>query len=118
MQPDKAPAEEVAAMIRSCPSDALGFRYNDGAAEAPPKLNRIAILKNGPLAVSGDLDIEGDETTRATLCRCGLSKTNPIATTAMSIRVLPPQVSQNRRNPPLSKRPAATLPPPVSQTAR
>lgn len=77
VQPDKAPAEEVAAMIRSCPSGALGFRYNDGAAEAPPKLNRIAVLENGPLAVAGDLDIEGDETTRATLCRCGLSKNKP-----------------------------------------
>ncbi len=77
VQPDKAPAEEIASMIRSCPSGALGFRYNDATEEAPPKINRIAVLENGPLAVAGDLDVEGETGTRATLCRCGLSKNKP-----------------------------------------
>ncbi len=78
VQPDTAPAEEIASVVRSCPSGALGFRYNGGAAETPPKINRIAVLENGPLAVTGGLESEGGETaTRLTLCRCGLSKNKP-----------------------------------------
>lgn len=77
VQPDNAPAEEIASMIRSCPSGALAFKYNTGTEEAPPKINRIAVLENGPLAVAGDLDVEGEDMTRATLCRCGLSKNKP-----------------------------------------
>ena len=78
VQPDKAPAEEITAMIRSCPSGALAFRYKDGRTEAAPKINRVAILENGPLAITGDLTLEGDNTEpRLTLCRCGLSKNKP-----------------------------------------
>ncbi len=73
VQPDNAPAEEIAAMVRTCPSGALKFSMKTGASEAPPKINRIAVLENGPLALAGDL--EGD--TRLTLCRCGLSKNKP-----------------------------------------
>lgn len=77
VQPDRADAEEVTSVIRSCPSGALKFQRKDGTGEAPPKINRIAILENGPLAVAGALEIEGAEEVRATLCRCGLSKTKP-----------------------------------------
>ena len=77
VQPDNAPAEEIAAMIRSCPSGALGFRYKNGATEAAPKINRVTILENGPLALSGELSIEDGAQTRLTLCRCGLSKNKP-----------------------------------------
>lgn len=73
VQPDNAPAEEIAAMVRTCPSGALNFKMADGTAEAPPQINRIAVLENGPLALAGDLDGE----TRLTLCRCGLSKNKP-----------------------------------------
>ena len=39
--------------------------------------NRVRVVENGPLEVSGDLRI-GDETaTRATLCRCGKTKNAP-----------------------------------------
>lgn len=78
VQPDQAPAEEIAATIRSCPSGALRFRYIDGAEEAPPKINRIAVLENGPLAVHGEIAIpDATPETRLTLCRCGLSKNKP-----------------------------------------
>ena len=78
VQPDRAPVEEITAMIRTCPSGALAYRMKDGAGEAPPKINRIAVLENGPLAVAGDLVADGGAAeTRMTLCRCGLSKTKP-----------------------------------------
>lgn len=78
VQPDNAPAEEIASMVRSCPSGALGFRYKNGDKEAAPKINRVAILENGPLALAGELSLEGGDTeTRLTLCRCGLSKNKP-----------------------------------------
>lgn len=77
VQPDNAPAEEIAAMVRTCPSGALGFRKS-GAEETPPPINRIAVLENGPLAVHGTIETESSETeTRLTLCRCGLSKNKP-----------------------------------------
>lgn len=78
VDPDAAPAEEIAAMIRTCPSGALTFKRLDGGLdEAPPILNRVAVLENGPLAFAGDLEIGGEEMTRATICRCGLSGNKP-----------------------------------------
>ncbi|MDJ1006942.1 MAG: CDGSH iron-sulfur domain-containing protein [Paracoccaceae bacterium] len=78
VDPDAAPPEEIAAMIRTCPSGALSYRRSDGAAgEVPPKLNRVAVLENGPLALHGTLTISGEARTRATLCRCGQTKTPP-----------------------------------------
>ena len=78
VQPDNAPAEEIASIVRSCPSGALGFQYKNGVKEAAPKINRFAVLENGPLAIAGDVSVEGAENvTRMTLCRCGLSKNKP-----------------------------------------
>ena len=53
VQPDNAPAEEIAAMVRTCPSGALKFTMKTGAAEEPPQINRIAVLENGPLGLAG-----------------------------------------------------------------
>ncbi len=77
VDPDAAPAEDIAAMIRTCPSGALTFAHKNGAKETPPKLNRVAVLENGPLSVHGDIDIGGEPQTRATLCRCGQTKNPP-----------------------------------------
>ena len=77
VQPDNAPAEEIAAMVRTCPSGALAFRKS-GADERAPVINRITVLENGPLAISGDTSVEDLEAEpRVTLCRCGLSKNKP-----------------------------------------
>lgn len=77
VQPDNASAEEVAAMIRTCPSGALAFEKPD-ADELPPIINRISVLENGPLAVMGDIFVDGtSDQPRVTLCRCGLSKNKP-----------------------------------------
>ena len=78
VQPDNASAEEVSAMVRTCPSGALAFRRHDGADEKPPKINRLAVLENGPLVLAGDVSVEGAEPeVRAALCRCGKSKNKP-----------------------------------------
>ena len=78
VDPDAAPAEEIAAMIRTCPSGALAFeRLDGGLAEAPPGINRMAILENGPNALHGKLVVDGEPMTRATLCRCGQSGNMP-----------------------------------------
>ena len=78
VDPDAAPAEEIAAMVRTCPSGALTFRRLDGGRdEAAPAINRIAVLENGPLALAGDLVVDGEAMTRATLCRCGASANKP-----------------------------------------
>ncbi len=78
VDPDAAPADEVAAMVRTCPSGALTFvRRDGGTEEAPPGINRMALLENGPNALHGRLVVDGAPMTRATLCRCGQSKTMP-----------------------------------------
>ncbi len=75
---DAAPAEEIAAMIRTCPSGALTFTRTDGgAAERAPGRNRAQVLENGPLALAGNLLVDGRPATRATLCRCGQSANKP-----------------------------------------
>lgn len=77
VQTDNATAEEIAAVIRTCPSGALAFEKPD-ADEQLPIINRIAVLENGPLAVMGEILVDGTaDQPRVTLCRCGLSKNKP-----------------------------------------
>ncbi len=76
VDPDAAPAEEIAAMIRTCPSGALTFK-KAGVEETPPGINRVQVLENGPNAFHGNLTVSGQATTRATICRCGKSKNMP-----------------------------------------
>jgi CDGSH-type Zn-finger protein len=65
--------------IRQCPSGALTYRRNDGgAAEAAPPVNLVRLRENGPLTVHAQANVKGGaEVLRATLCRCGASKTKP-----------------------------------------
>lgn len=78
VDPDAASAEEIAAMIQTCPSGALTFRRLDNAAdEATPGINRVAIQENGPNAFHGNLVVAGEAMTRATICRCGKTKNPP-----------------------------------------
>ncbi|WP_368186998.1 CDGSH iron-sulfur domain-containing protein [Aestuariibius sp. HNIBRBA575] len=78
VSPDAAHAEDIAAMVRTCPSGALGFKRLDGGVdETPPVINRVQVLENGPLALAGDLNIDGKPDARATLCRCGQSANMP-----------------------------------------
>ncbi len=78
VQPDNAHAEEIAAMVRTCPSGALQFKRLDGGLEeAPRPINRVTIRENGPVELSGDLEMGGEKFTRMTLCRCGASANKP-----------------------------------------
>jgi CDGSH-type Zn-finger protein/uncharacterized Fe-S cluster protein YjdI len=79
IQPDAAPAEEIAAIARACPSGAITYDRLDGApAEAAPLVNVVRLRENGPLAFHAEMEIEGGGAMlRATLCRCGASKNKP-----------------------------------------
>ena len=81
IRPDAAPADEVLAIGRNCPSGAIRVLRNDGAAtsDKPPVVNTLRLRENGPLAIEAELLIRGEpqSSPRATLCRCGASKRKP-----------------------------------------
>ena len=89
VQPDQAPAEQVAATVLACPSGALHYaRKDSGAAEPIPTYNIIRLVKNGPLYVRGDFSVVNSagefvlKETRAALCRCGASANKPFCDNA------------------------------------
>lgn len=80
VQPDQAPADQVAEVVQGCPTGALNIEW-DGAEEATPQQNVIVPLSNGPLYVHGDIEITAGSDVmaekRVALCRCGASKNKP-----------------------------------------
>lgn len=83
-QPDKVSLDEVAEVVRRCPSGALAFvRKDGGEGESAESENVVSIMYNGPLYVRGDLEVDGAAedmdgvSFRAALCRCGQSKNKP-----------------------------------------
>ncbi len=83
-QPDTVNADEVTEVVRRCPSGALSYiRKDGGVAEVAGSENVVQVVYNGPLYVSGDLEIDGAAADmdgvrfRAALCRCGQSKNKP-----------------------------------------
>ena len=80
IEPDAADVDELAALIKTCPSGALRYeRKDNGVDESKPAINSISVVSDGPLAINGDLIIgkQQGSSTRATLCRCGASKNKP-----------------------------------------
>ena len=79
IKPDGDSIENVLHTIRQCPSGALTYKRHDGGAEEkPPQVNLVRMRENGPLSVHADIDLKGKgNLQRATLCRCGVSKTKP-----------------------------------------
>ncbi len=84
-QPDLAQSvEAVVEVVRRCPTGALVVRRADGqpSEEAEP-VNRLVVANNGPLYLSGQLEVDGAAEDmegvkfRAALCRCGQSKNKP-----------------------------------------
>lgn len=76
--------EEVIEVIKRCPTGALSYQCSDGTTESQPDTkNKVTVCYNGPLYISGDLDIAAatDDMPsvkfRAALCRCGASKNKP-----------------------------------------
>jgi uncharacterized Fe-S cluster protein YjdI/CDGSH-type Zn-finger protein len=81
--PDAGGADEVAEVVRRCPSGALLYHRLDGRPDEDPEGPTEATpIKNGPLLVTGRIEVRREDGTvetlpRATLCRCGQSKNKP-----------------------------------------
>jgi len=78
--PENAYPEELAAVIRQCPSGALLYKSKSPALhdEEAPAVNVMRLRENGPYAFLADLEIDGKKSGfRATLCRCGKSNNKP-----------------------------------------
>jgi uncharacterized Fe-S cluster protein YjdI len=75
--PDGGDAEELATVIRRCPTGALHYTLRDGEPERPSVPTRIRLPEGGPLLLEGDLELEGKRETRAAICRCGQSQNQP-----------------------------------------
>jgi CDGSH-type Zn-finger protein/uncharacterized Fe-S cluster protein YjdI len=78
-----AEGDKVAEVVGMCPSGALHYERKDGGIEeAIPTENTITVRDDGELIFKGNLSIQGTEVdvqqeTRATLCRCGASNNKP-----------------------------------------
>ena len=70
-------------MIERCPSGALTFNV-EGEAIEPGLPVEIAVIPDGPLWVTGDIEVTGSDgaplerRNRVTLCRCGHSASKPL----------------------------------------
>jgi CDGSH-type Zn-finger protein/uncharacterized Fe-S cluster protein YjdI len=85
IDPDDAPAEEVATVVTECPTGALHFERSDGSEGEPaPEEDTITVATDGPLYLHGDIELTTPdeetllEDTRVALCRCGLSANEPL----------------------------------------
>jgi putative iron-dependent peroxidase len=78
LHPDRASGAEIAALAQACPSGAIRYeRHDGGVPEAPPNVNVVRVLENGPLAIRAEATIGAVPALRATLCRCGGSAAKP-----------------------------------------
>ncbi len=80
LYPENSHPEELAAVIRQCPSGALQYHSKSEHLhnEEAPAVNVMRLRENGPYAFLADLEIDGVKAgCRATLCRCGKSKNKP-----------------------------------------
>ncbi len=79
LHPEAVPVEGLVAVAHACPSGAITYdRLDGGPQESPPPVNLARIRENGPIAVHGEIELEGHGAMfRATLCRCGASKNKP-----------------------------------------
>lgn len=109
IDPDAADSEALMRVAINCPSGAIQVTRHDGGAEPRPKVNTITVRENGPLAVYAEIELNGEKVGyRATLCRCGESKSKPYCDgshvgSAFSATGEPPGAT----SPPLAKRDGA-----------
>ena len=78
---DDSAAQRIADIVQRCPSGALQFSA-DTAQSPEPEGPTLIIREGAEIQVQGNFEINhtmrpGQPTTRATLCRCGLSKNKP-----------------------------------------
>ena len=83
---ENANPDQVAEVVRTCPSGALRYELEYGETEeasAASEVPTVRAWRNGPLRISGSVEIvnkDGNtvlEGTRASLCRCGASRNKP-----------------------------------------
>lgn len=78
IKPDEGTAQEAIHIANTCPSGAITYDYVDGSPKPDIKINTAHVWENGPIALRGNLQIEGEAgRENATLCRCGLSRKKP-----------------------------------------
>ncbi len=84
IHPDAASPETVVAVAQACPSGAISYqRLDGGEQEQAPLVNVVRIRENGPLAFHAELRVENEAPRfRATLCRCGASRSKPFCDSA------------------------------------
>ena len=81
--PDAGDADVVAKVVELCPSGALLYHRLDGAPqEQAGATTKVTPMRDGPLMVTGEIEVRHEDGTvetlpRATLCRCGESKHKP-----------------------------------------
>lgn len=78
--PDQADREDIGEIIARCPTGALALK---AVSEPAPVENTAIIANDGPIYLTGDLDVDGatedmpSASRRVALCRCGKSKKKP-----------------------------------------
>jgi CDGSH-type Zn-finger protein/uncharacterized Fe-S cluster protein YjdI len=79
IHPDAMDVEGLVEIAHVCPSGAIRYRRNDGKPdERAPTVNLLSVRESGPYAIRADLAVAGEPAGfRATLCRCGASKSKP-----------------------------------------
>ena len=82
--PNLADRADTKTVVARCPTGALAVHDKEGLLiEAAPSENTVTVSNDGPLYVSGDLDVDGaaddmhSVSRRVALCRCGASKNKP-----------------------------------------
>jgi len=88
IQPQNASADDVAEVVRRCPSGALHYRLEGRPREQPEQPTRVEFVSNGPINLRGDLSIAVSagrmREVRASLCRCGRTQNEPFCDEACS----------------------------------
>jgi CDGSH-type Zn-finger protein/uncharacterized Fe-S cluster protein YjdI len=84
IDPTRATADEIAAVVATCPTGALQYERKDGGApEGPADRNTVQIEPDGPVYLRGDITLQRADGTilgtepRMALCRCGASTHKP-----------------------------------------
>jgi uncharacterized Fe-S cluster protein YjdI/CDGSH-type Zn-finger protein len=89
IRPDLGDPTEIADVIRRCPTGALHYRLVGGPEEEPGVPTQVRHIRGGPLLLRGDLSIRTRSgivrDTRAALCACGETQTDPFCDGACGI---------------------------------
>jgi CDGSH-type Zn-finger protein len=81
--PQGAAADDIVAIVRACPSGALGFVRDGVAYTGEEREPEIYVAANASYYVRGSIELEGEPMNQGasrehyTLCRCGQSKNKP-----------------------------------------